>query len=205
MGGTIAVAAQDLARFHTFTISTRLLKAPPDTTWDWRIGFNTARNRNLSVMNMAGDWVFFLDDDQAFEPDTLLKLLEREVDIVQALTPQRVPPFAPHAYKWINEDYKRADVHEVPETGISEWDGVACGCLLVRKQVFEKVAYPWFAVLPEGRSDDLYFCKKARDAGFKCYIDSDTRSGHMTITQVKPTYQGGRWGGELCFGNDLLR
>lgn len=205
MGGTIAVFGQDLARFHTFTIAMRQLEVPPDTTWDYRLGFNIARNRNLAVRHMKGDWLFLLDDDQSFEPDVLLQLLNRNVDIIQALTPQRIPPFAPHAYRLTNGKFKQAGIDEVPEKGISQWDAVACGCMLVRRHVFEKVEAPWFAVLPEGTSDDIFFCKKAIDAGFKCYVDSDNRCGHMTLTQVRPVYQDGRWQGELNFGDDCLR
>lgn len=205
MSGTVAVVCQDLARYHTFTIAALQLKLPPDISWDWRFGFNVAMNRNKAVQNMQGDWLFFLDDDQTFEPDVLLKLLDRSVDVIQALTPARVPPFAPHAYRWIDNDFRQAAPHEVPETGISEWDAVACGCMLIRKHVLEAIEPPWFAVSPDGRTDDLYFCKKVREKGFRVYIDSDTRCGHMTVTQIRPKHSRGAWGAELCFGDELWK
>ena len=204
MAGTVAVTAQDMARYHSFTMSALKLETPPETTWDFRLGFNTARNRNLAVSYIAGDWMFFLDDDQTFEPKVLLKLLDRNVDIIQALTPMRVPPFGPHAYVWKDNDFQRADPSLVPQTGISAWDGIACGCLLVKRHVFEAIEPPWFEVSGDGRSDDLYFCRKAKNAGFTCHLDSDTRSSHMTITKVSPEYHNGQWGGVLCFGDDSL-
>lgn len=200
MGGTIALIGQELARYHAFTIAMRQLKVPPDSTWTVKLGFQVAKHRNEAVREMQGDWLFFLDDDQTFEPDILLQLLERNVDIVQALTPARTPPYAPLAFIEESGRVKRSTGNMVPETGMSKWVATGCGCLLIRRQVFEKIEAPWFETNGYGETDDVYFCRKARAAGFDVWLDSDNRSGHMMVGEVMPTYQNGRWTGTIKAG-----
>jgi hypothetical protein len=115
------------------------------------------------------------------------------VDIIQALTPQREPPFSPHAYTLVGDDFKRATWADIPGTGISEWHGVGASCLLIKRHVFEKIQQPWFLQLPDGGTEDLYFCRKALDAGFKVFVDSDNKSTHIANLEVKPSFEGGTW------------
>lgn len=200
MSGTVALIGQELARYHAFTAAMRTLRCPPGTKWDVRLGFQVAKHRNEAVRYMEGDWLFFLDDDQTFEPDVLLQLLDRNVDIIQALTPRRTEPFAPIAFKEINGRYVDTPPDEIAESGISEVAAVGCGCMLIRRHVFEKVEGPWFETNGYGETDDLYFCRKARAAGFKVWLDSDNRCGHMVVGEVRPYYLAKQWTATLKAG-----
>jgi hypothetical protein len=59
------------------------------------------------------------------------------------------------------------------------------GFILIKRGVFESLNYPWFEPLfikheniVEFCSEDLSFCKKAKDKGFDIWIDPVVRVGH---------------------------
>ena len=59
------------------------------------------------------------------------------------------------------------------------------GFMLVKKGVFESLAYPWFRPLEKRIGDmtdftmeDVSFCLRAKEKGFKVYIDPQVRLGH---------------------------
>jgi hypothetical protein len=69
------------------------------------------------------------------------------------------------------------------------------GCLgfcLIRKEVFEKLEYPYFAepAIDTGDhafviGDDTYFFWKAKRAGFRCLVDFSNILNHQSIGSVK--------------------
>jgi hypothetical protein len=83
-------------------------------------------------------------------------------------------------------------------TGLMQVDYVGAGCLLISRKVLETLQYPWFfwsrndprIPLKERISEDLYFCKKAREAGFQIYLDASVRCLHVGLgsAQVGGTF-----------------
>ena len=65
-------------------------------------------------------------------------------------------------------------------------DYAGMGWMLIKKGVFEKIPYPWFAgrymqlsdTICDLTSEDVSFCLAAKDAGFKVWVDPDIRVGH---------------------------
>lgn len=57
-------------------------------------------------------------------------------------------------------------------------DAVGTGCIVIHRDVFLKMPGPWFEYLPGGGSEDVMFCKKARDLGFEVAADLSTICGH---------------------------
>lgn len=203
LGGTIGIISGDLSRFPSFYVSLMNIQVPAGSCWSWIRGNGIAQNRNMVVRDMQGEWIWFLDDDQTFEPDTLLRLLNREVDIIQPLIATRKPPFYPYGYNRGEKGYGGGDWPSVPPTGIREWDAVGTGGTLIRRRVFDKIADPWFEEGAEDKEtlgEDLYFMTKARRLGFKCFVDSDVRMGHITTAEVWPAQTNeGKW----CIDLDL--
>ena len=66
--------------------------------------------------------------------------------------------------------------------GIEEADGVGFGLCLTDIEVFKGTEKPWFETPwnPEKGDydgEDILFCRKARTAGFKTYVDHDASAG----------------------------
>lgn len=66
-----------------------------------------------------------------------------------------------------------------------EIHGGGMGCVLVRTDVFRRVAYPWFDWVnyrDERRntlSEDLYFCEELRKKGIPRHVDTRVACGHL--------------------------
>lgn len=56
---------------------------------------------------------------------------------------------------------------------------------------------PWFEegkLQPDLLSEDLHFCAKARELGFRVHLDATTEVAHSTIAHIWPTRtDDGRW------------
>lgn len=190
-GGVVGIISGDLARYTSFMASMFRLMVPNGSAWALHTGNGFASLRNLIVRELEPDvdWLFFMDDDHTFHPDILLRLLDRNVDIIQPLVSTRKPPYRPYGYMHNGQDYESLTWSDFPLHGIREVDAVGTGGMLVRRRVLDEVGDPWFE---EGRTgaehlgEDLYFCTKARAAGFKVYVDCDVRMGHMATVQVWP-------------------
>src|SRR3990167_7445061 len=72
--------------------------------------------------------------------------------------------------------------------GIQEVEGVGTGCMIISRQVLEAVKPPFLREWDENGlqtlSSDYYFCKKAREAGFKVYADFDHLCRHFKMVDL---------------------
>ncbi len=147
------------------------------------------RARNQLVEQMLNHAIkpthlFFLDSDILPAPDTLKMLLSHEASIVSGLYRRRLTPHEPVAYRFDSKKILQPIV--VPSTAKGrkpiKVDMVGAGCLLIEREVFEKVKAPWFVSewKKEGHlSEDFYFCQKARDAGFEILVDPKVTPLHL--------------------------
>ena len=67
-------------------------------------------------------------------------------------------------------------------------NGVAMGCTLWRLSLFKDIPPPWFVTVddivdgkPQGFTQDLYFCKRARMAGRRFAVDCRVKVGHLDL------------------------
>jgi hypothetical protein len=68
--------------------------------------------------------------------------------------------------------------------------------MLVRRPVLEAMADPWFEtgrISSQEIGEDVYFCDKARDAGFRLWLDLGAKLGHLTTATVWPVDTGDGW------------
>jgi hypothetical protein len=95
-------------------------------------------------------------------------------------------PTGPTAQNY-DENGKRQPVFSMPEsTGLEEVGSVGTGVMLIKREVFQGMSEPWFD-MPwqyDNRGymgEDVFFCKKAQELGFKVYIDHDVSKeiGHI--------------------------
>lgn len=137
------------------------------------------------------DYIMWIDSDQVFMPPMFFKLLSHEADIVGGWYPLSereddnsigwIHPLEDTAMPYLTKDILTVGANNQ----LMGVDYSGFGFMLIKKGVFEKIPYPWFA-LPEKEhdehlfieGDDVNFCRKAREAGFKIQIDPLVRVGH---------------------------
>lgn len=128
------------------------------------------------------DWVLFIDDDMTFPPDIIHQMLSHNAPIVSGMCFKRIEPYTPCFYEKCDLHkegiyLKPFDVEDVPtEPFIAEAAGAAC--MLIRREVFEKLPAPWFLPLPFS-GEDIAFCLKAKAAGIPILIDPKPVIGHI--------------------------
>lgn len=74
--------------------------------------------------------------------------------------------------------------------GPNEVDAVGTGCIMVRREVFEKMPAPWFEFIKDERGmlkagEDFSFCQKAKELGFSIQFDTNYRCVHYCTTPLK--------------------
>ena len=72
--------------------------------------------------------------------------------------------------------------------------------MLVRRSVLDALEDPVFES-HGGLNEDLTFCAKVRDAGFRIWCDTDARLGHIGQVDVWPVFKDGEWQINLHLGN----
>lgn len=168
------------------------LKVPNgyETEFQYFFGYQIDQVRNL-IADWAKryDYLFCVDSDMSFPPDTLEKLLSHNVDIVSGVYIQRKPG------QHIVELYKKnaqGGVSNIPYNDISgkalvEVDGCGFGCVLINSNVIRTMQYPHFVYRSaidhkDTVSEDVFFCQKAQQLGFKIYTDASVLCDHHGST-----------------------
>jgi len=186
-------------------------------------GSNVPRARNAMIngekSNLThqklNDFDNFLcvDADTGFTVDHVKQLLAHDMDIVSgAYVHKHIPDrIVAGWFKEIEGLSPTKDRVPVDKTGLFEVDWVGAGFMLVKREVFERVPYPWFTCMEveyqskEGLcaqvvSDDFGFCMKVRANGEKIMLDADCRVDH--VPHPNEHNPGAALGNAL---NDLLR
>lgn len=143
-------------------------------------GYRVDQVRNLiaSWVVKDYDYLFAVDHDIVFSPDTLYKLLKADKDIISGLYVQR-------NHNNILEIYdKNGRMNKVPDNKIIPIIACGFGCVLVKKEVLEKVGYPQFeyhVALDHNNtcSEDHDFCRKSIEKGYRLWADTSIKCGHI--------------------------
>ena len=178
-----------------FAQSLAMLQKTGDCVLSLQMGslIYTSRN-NLAQMaiQMDVDYVFWLDSDMVFEPDTLIRMMDtlqkNEYDILTGLYFRRVPPYTPVLFDKL--DIRRnicswTEFHEIPDHPF-EVRGCGFGCVLMKSEIFLDVQSKhgnMFAPI-SNNGEDIAFCWRARDCGFKIYCDPSVICGHVSHSIV---------------------
>lgn len=134
------------------------------------------------------DWLFFIDSDMVLPPDALLKLLAHDKPIVSGIAFKRYPPFDPCFYKKveITDRGVRLEHYRAWPKTLIEVDAVGMACCLIRREVFETIREnnmpPFFPIPTTG--EDIAFCLRAKQCGFKIYADTTVSCGHITSAPI---------------------
>lgn len=132
------------------------------------------------------DYLFMIDDDMLAPPDLFYKLVAHDKDIVAALAFTRNPDHRPVIYETVEGFSHEAGksygftrfVNNYPRNTLVECDAVGFGAVLIKTSTFKALPQPWFFGM-ERTGEDITFCVKARKAGFKVFMDTSIKLGHL--------------------------
>lgn len=165
-----------------------------------------ARNAILSEF-FASDFddLVFIDSDQGWEPGAVCKIVSHPVDLVGGAVRLKKDE-EQYAVAWKNEKELWAD-----KNGLIEVDGLGTGFLRIsRKAATDLIAAHHHLSYSDGTTlgnawalfdsglengryygEDMWFCKLAKKAGFKIYLDPEIKFTHVGIKSYTGTI--GKW------------
>jgi len=165
-------------------------------------GETRAQNRERlmeEIIKIGAPYALFLDDD-TIPPPWAPRYLHAEINrdpkamVCGGIYCTKEDPPAPIVFKELGSgpfyNWKIGDVFECA--------GIGAGCMLIKTEVFKHISKPWFAEPDEDFSDkvveingvscpltrstatdDLFFCKKVADAGFKIMAHGGVLPVHL--------------------------
>ena len=210
--GKVAIMSGENARYTLFHASLASLIIPSDSRFDFLQGCYVVDSSNMAIARLLKheDWIMFMGDDHVFPPWFLLNLLSKmyyhDYDILAPLCFRRSFPPSPVVFKLQgkskngNEILVPINLDDYPNGGIIECDAVGSAGMIVRRRVFEAMKPPWFRLggeMQEG--EDIYFCRHAREHGFKIHVDLGIGLGHILNNTLWPKRTDQGWGVEYDF------
>ena len=210
--GVIGISSGESARYATFYDELTQVERPDNVVVLHATGLYIQKNRDQlarQALELEAEWIWYVDDDHIFPPDTLEKLLAHNVDIVSAVAVKRASPFLPIAYDDEDADGE-AQNHRfaTDDVGLKPVLATGAGCLLVRTPVHTAMGAPYwrFGMTKSGELDgeDIEFCKRARAKGFTIWYDFDAPIGHKMTVVAYPQYTRGQWHIQLLDSKGVL-
>lgn len=169
-----------------------------------------ARNKLAAqALKMEADYIMWFDSDMVFDGDTLLTLLKTmedyDADIVSGIYFRRSSPYTPVAFETLDiVDDKAVWTDYTGElTGVHEVGAVGFGCVLMKTDVvFDVYAKYGDCFSPICKlGEDLSFCWRARQLGYKVLLNTDVKCGHIGhVTVTEPLYKAISEGGHTNEG-----
>lgn len=177
---------------------------------------NHARTDCLQADNYAGtlitpfrgqvpyDYIMWIDSDIIFKTEDLIELLKMNKDIatgwyiqyngtpiptqstiVERMNKELLLSQGSYHFETIEEMIRRPEPFKVDYCGF--------GWVLMKKGIFEKIPYPWFAprktqlikqdgtVLEDMSSEDISMCEDFKEYGFEIWCNPKVRVGHQKM------------------------
>lgn len=190
----IAVPCMDQVPF-TFAQSLSTLEKIGECKLAMKSGSLIYTSRNslaMMAIQMDADFVFWLDSDMVFKSDTLVRMMDtlkkNDLDILTGLYFRRVPPYSPVLFDKLEQNGEITEFSEfktVPE-GLFEVGGCGFGCVLMKTDVFFDVQSKFGNMFaPRGNNgEDVAFCIRARECGYKIYCDPSIVCGHVGYSVI---------------------
>lgn len=200
----IGIPTGEFGRHTLFYDYLELLDKPVGTFVSKCHGQSPARGRNVIIEEALRNnctHVLFLDDDMAFPPNTMSKLLAHDKDMVTGLYLMRNYPHQPVIFDKAMPDGKAAHhFFSDGEKGLMKIVAAGAGCVLINTRVFKGMpefkdgrpewgARTWFTLGELEKDhwcDDIAFYLRAQKAGFELFVDLDCPVGHMGVVTLWP-------------------
>lgn len=158
------------------------------------LNLDTERNDlvKLSLEDKAVTHILFLDSDVIMEspPDVnqaVANLLQINVPVVSGLyRAKKSKGNYPYAM-WAKNQGSQYGYVDIPEwTGnFIKADAIGFGFVLLKREVFEKIPFPWFVWDKVAPSEDFDFCEKLIKYGYEIKVFTDVKLSHGMTGKVK--------------------
>lgn len=169
-------------------------------------GSNISKGRNLLVrqfLSTDGEWALLIDSDMTFPPDLIPRMLAvatvsgaRIIGGLCVMVTDTGP--MPTLYGHNTEPGRCATrvMLDYPDNALINAAATGTACLLVHRGVFERMRdaapegerdYPWFAETVrrgEWVSEDIEFCLRAGELGYRIVVDTSLQIGHVKRGRV---------------------
>lgn len=143
-----------------------------------------ARNQlTKQAIALGADYILWLDSDMMFPSDIMermIKHMEDGKDIVTGLYFRRRSPFTPVLFKTLDET-THEDYLDYPKDSVFEVAGCGFGACMTRVEAMEDIAlnaHDFFTPF-NGYGEDLAFCLRAKQNGYKIWCDSTIKCAHI--------------------------
>jgi len=172
-----------------------------------------SNNRNKIVRNFLStdfDYLMMIDGDN-IPPSNILALADFEKDIIGGLCfaqryDNKRPVYIPlilnrtkdektlEKYSESQRKYRYTPVELNGTEGLMEVDAIGTGCIIMSRKVLEEptMEYPFKNLYDENGEKliglDLYFCRRAKELGYKVYCHTDYPIGHWSDQNLKMVY-----------------
>lgn len=150
------------------------------------------------------DWVLMIDSDMVPEQGLIKKMLDANLPVVSAPCFKRTAPYTPCFYDKL--EIKNGAVDITPCTAVPftsnrpiQVQAVGAACILIHREVLEKIEAPYFFPLPTA-GEDISFCLRLQKAGIPIHVLPNIRCGHIgtkTIFEEDFVFHRAQFGGDL--------
>ncbi len=151
-------------------------------------------NRNTIVQKFLAtdcDYLMMIDAD-IIPPPNALNLADFDKDIITPLMFVKQKGMLIPLFLKRNKDgiYDAADY--LGKVGLQEVDATGTGCIVIKREVLEKMKHPFENKYDEDGikilGNDFYFCQKAKKLGFKIYVHLDYVASHHSTQDLKDEF-----------------
>lgn len=169
-----ALFANDLAKMYAVTCASL-----PIVTLAMMVGTFVHQAREKLLHDVIELWgathILWLDADMTFPPDTALRLLKHEKEVVAANYVSRTARPRPTAMAGGLSVFSR------DTTGLEQVDHVGMGVFLMQASAVANLPRPRFWYSTPTETEDVYFCRLLKAAGHDIWIDHDLSKevGHV--------------------------
>lgn len=142
--------------------------------------------------NVKPKKVLFLDSDMAWNHEDVIKMLDSEEPVITGwYVRSDGMPVVMRQKEGMAEGFHEIITKEEIEKheGLMEVTSAGLGLFVTTYEVMEKIGYPWFKFsdldgfedgeyFPVCSGEDVWFCKRIREEGFKVMMDPKIKAGH---------------------------
>lgn len=137
-------------------------------------------------MRPRPEYILFIDYDVLPRFSTLKKLLGHDKDIISGVYPMSQKC----KIEWClskEEPFKAMRYEDLPNNPFKA-KTICNGIMLVKTEVFDNLEWPyWDKDFKEGMlktGEDIYFCAKAREAGYDLWVDPKLKCSHFKLVDL---------------------